>query len=122
MNSNFIYPKRGEIWLAKNDKIKEFSKDFRPFLIISNNLQNEQADEVIVVSFTTQRINQVYPFEVLIKNNDENGLTESSKITTSLMFSLNKELRLIKKLGQISNYQMLEVEKALHFSLNMKCV
>ncbi|WNE41694.1 MAG: Endoribonuclease MazF9 [Mycoplasmataceae bacterium] len=122
MNNNFIYPKRGEIWLAKTDKIKEFSKDFCPFLIISNNLQNEQADEVIVISFTTQRINQVYPFEVFIKSNDENGLTESNKITTSLLFSLNKELRLIKKLGKINNYQMLEVEKALHFSLNMKCI
>jgi mRNA interferase MazF len=115
------YPQRGDIWLVKTDRIKEFSKDFRPVLIISNNWQNEQADEVTVVSFTTQRIEQVYPFEIFIANNSENGLNQSSKITTNLMFSLNKQLRLIKRLGKITKEQLIEVEKSLHFSLSMNC-
>jgi mRNA interferase MazF len=118
---SFAYPQRGEIWLVKTDRIKEFSKDFRPVLIISNNWQNEQADEVTVVSFTTQRIEQVYPFEIFIAKNSENGLNQSSKITTNLMFSLNKQLRLIKRLGKITKEQIIEVEKALHFSLSMNC-
>ncbi|WNE40489.1 MAG: Endoribonuclease MazF4 [Mycoplasmataceae bacterium] len=119
---NYAYPQRGEIWLVKTDKIKEFSKDYRPVLIISNNWQNEQADEVTIVSFTTQRIEQTFPFEVLVSSSPENGLDQASKINTSLIFSLNKQLRLIKKLGKITNNQMLEVEKALHFSFNMNCV
>ena len=36
------FPKRGEIWLLKNtERIKELGKDYRPVLIISDDIQNE---------------------------------------------------------------------------------
>jgi len=57
-----INPKREEIWLGKLNKIKEFSKDFRPVLIISNNLQNEFDNKIIIASITTEDLDIINPF------------------------------------------------------------
>ena len=62
------FPKRGEIWLIKCDKIKEFSKDYRPGLIISDNIQNELDEFITVVMMTTDDLKNIEPFEVFIKN------------------------------------------------------
>ena len=83
-----IFPKRGEIWLVKCDKIKEFSKDYRPALIISNDIQNEFDDYVTVAMMTTEDLENIRLFEVFIKNTKETGLDEPSKISFNRLFSV----------------------------------
>ena len=62
------FPLEGDIWIVKFDKLKEFSKPFRPCLVVSNNTQNEFDDKVIVVPTTTSEVEQIRTFEVFIEN------------------------------------------------------
>jgi len=112
-------PKQGEIWLVEFPKIKEFSKPFRPALIISNNLQNEFDKLVTVATLTTDDIENVRPFEVFIKDNKENGLDYPSKILTGYSFSVYKE-RLIELLGTVEEEIMTKVKTALKITFDLK--
>ena len=108
------FPKRGEIWLVKNpERIKEFSKDYWPVLIISSNEQNEFDAKIVAVPLTTEETDQVKIFEVFIKNTPETGLDYPSKILLNYPFALEKELRLEKeRLGVIGREIMEKVKKA----------
>jgi mRNA-degrading endonuclease toxin of MazEF toxin-antitoxin module len=103
-------PKRGEIWLIKCDKIKEFSKDYRPALIISNDLQNEYGEYVAVAMMTTDDLENIQLFEVFVKNTSETGLDESSKIILNYPFTVFRKLRLEKRLG-VANREIMEKVK-----------
>ena len=114
MSKSNKFPKRGEIWLLKNpERIKEFSKDYRPVLIISSDEQNEFDVKVAAVPLTTEEIEHVKIFEVFIENTSETGLDYPSKILLNYPFTLEKELRLEKeRLGVISRETMEKVKKA----------
>ena len=99
-------PKRGEIWLIKCDKIKEFSKDYRPALIVSNDLQNKYGNYAVVAMMTTDDLENIQLFEVFIKNTPETGLDEPSKIVLNHPFTVFKKLRLEKHLGVASRETM----------------
>lgn len=114
-----IVPKRGEIWLVKCDKIKEFSKDYRPALIISNDIQNEFDDYVTVAMMTTEDIENIQLFEVFIKNTKETGLDEPSKISFNRLFSVFK-LRLEKCLGIADRKIMEQAKEAWHISFDVE--
>ena len=103
-------PKRGEIWLIKCDKIKEFSKDYRPALIISNDLQNEYGEYVAVAMMTTDDLENIQLFEVFIKNTSETGLDEPSKIVLNHPFTVFRKLRLEKRLG-VASREVIEKAK-----------
>ncbi|KLL04296.1 MAG: PemK-like protein [Mycoplasmataceae bacterium CE_OT135] len=105
-------PKRGEIWLIKCDKIKEFSKDYRPALVISNDLQNEFGEYITVAMMTTDDLKNIQLFEVFINNTPETGLDEPSKIVLNHPFTVFKELRLEKRLGVASRKVMEQAKKA----------
>ena len=104
-------PRRGEIWLIKCDKIKEFSKDYRPALIISNDLQNEYGEYVAVAMMTTDDLENIQLFEVFIKNTSETGLDEPSKIVLNHPFTVFRKLRLEKRLG-VASREIMEKAKS----------
>jgi mRNA-degrading endonuclease toxin of MazEF toxin-antitoxin module len=107
------FPKKGEIWLANNPgRIKELGKDQRPVLIISNDEQNEFDDKVVAAPLTTDKVEKVELFEVFIKNTPETGLDYPSKILLNYPFTLDKNLRLEKRLGVASPEMMAKVKKA----------
>ena len=113
-------PKRGEIWLIKCDKIKEFSKDYRPALIISNDLQNEYGNYAVVAMMTTDDLENIQLFEVFIKNTPETGLDEPSKIVLNHPFTVFRELRLEKYLGVASREVMEKVKMAWKISFDVE--
>jgi len=113
-------PKRGEIWLIKCDKIKEFSKDYRPALIISNDLQNEYGEYIAVAMMTTDELENVRLFEVFIQNTPENGLAEPSKIVLNRPFTVFRELRLEKRLGIADREIMEKVKKAWNIAFDVE--
>lgn len=113
-------PKRGEIWLIKCDKIKEFSKDYRPGLVISNDVQNEFSDYIAVVMMTTDDLENVQLFEVFIQNSPENGLAEPSKIVLNRPFTVFRELRLERRLGIASRETMKKVKVAWKISFDVE--
>ncbi|WNE39986.1 MAG: Endoribonuclease MazF9 [Mycoplasmataceae bacterium] len=118
IKQSLFFPQQGEIWLVEFPKIKEFSKPFRPALIISNNLQNEFDKLVNIVNFTTEEIDKIRPFEVFIKNYKETGLDHPSKILAGYSFSLYKE-RLIERLGRISDGEIKKVKEALKITFDL---
>ena len=108
-----IIPRYGEIWLLKNpERIKELGKDYRPFLIISNNERNEHDNSVVVLPLTTDDLENILPVEVFIKNTKENGLDEPSKILCDSPFTWDKGIRFKEKLGGVSPEIMAEIKKA----------
>nr|WP_281267987.1 type II toxin-antitoxin system PemK/MazF family toxin [endosymbiont GvMRE of Glomus versiforme] len=98
--------------MIKCDKIKEFSKDYRPGLVISGDIQNEFDDFITVAMMTTDDLENIQPFEVFIKNTLQNGLDEPSKIILNHPFTVFRELRLEKCLGIASREVMEQVKKA----------
>jgi len=101
-------PQRGEIWLVKFLKAKETPKPFRPVLVISNNIQNELDTKIVVVPITTEDIENIEPFEVFIKNTSENGLDYPSKIQFIYPLTIDKELRLLERLGVVNKEEITE--------------
>ena len=114
-------PREGDIWLIKFDRLKEFSKPYRPCLVISNDTQNQFDKNIVVVGLTTDEMEIIRTFEVFIKNTKETGLDEPSKICCNYLHTVNKKLRLVdkKRLGVAGPEIMEKVKKALMITLNL---
>jgi mRNA interferase MazF len=118
-------PKQGEIWLIDYTfnftqlKSKEFEvesqlKKLRPSVILSNNIQNKFSDRIIVAPLTSKSIEVINsPFEVLIKVDKNNSLEKDSKILLQFLLSIDKNSRLIKRLGKINETESKEVHKGI---------
>ena len=119
--SEKLSPHEGEIWLVKFEKLKEFSKPFRPCLVVSNNFQNEFDDKIVVISTTTEDPEDIQPFEVFIDNLPETGLDFPSKLLCNYPHTVYKKLRLVgkNKIGIASLEVMEKVKKALKITLNL---
>ncbi|WNE41960.1 MAG: hypothetical protein AD073_000295 [Mycoplasmataceae bacterium] len=115
------FPKQGETWLIdytfnfSKFKDSEFEienqiKKLRPSIILSNNIQNEFNNRLIVAPLTSKSIDIVnHPFEILIKKDKENGLEKDSKILLNFLVSLDKEYRLNKYLGKVNKTEISKV-------------
>ena len=85
MSKNIKFPQRGEIWVIdynykprkgeNGEDIESRIKKFRPLLVISNNTQNEYDEEIIVVPLSSQDLEEIEPFEVLIVANKNNAIS-----------------------------------------------
>ena len=106
--------------MAELPKIKEFSEPFRPVLIISNNLQNEFDNLITIATLTTEDVENIKPFEVFIENTPETGLDYPSKILIGYSFTIYKGLRLIKRLGVVSEEIMIQVKEALKITFDLE--
>lgn len=110
-------PKQGEIWLVDfNRKRQKEQSKIRPVLIMSNDWQNQYNDYSVVAPLTSEEeeLKNVESFEVLIERNGENGLDdEKSKILIHRLLSIDKEERLIARLGQVDAKIWTQAWKAL---------
>jgi mRNA interferase MazF len=84
------YPRRGELyWVALDPTVGTEIAKTRPALIISNDLGNQHAQQVIVAPLTSRRLDRIYPFEVLIPAS-EGGLLQASKILLNQIRTVDK--------------------------------
>src|SRR6266516_373663 len=124
-------PKRGEIWLVdynykpKKRKEKELEieskiKKIRPSLIVSNNPQNEFDEEIIVAPLSSKELERIRSYELLIKQNKENGLDENSKILFNRLRAIEKEDRLGDYIGVLDKETMKEVKERLKLVLDLE--
>jgi len=106
---------------VKFDRLKEFSKPYRPCLVVSNDTQNQFDKNIVIVGLTTDEMDRIRTFEVFIENTEETGLNEPSKICCNYLHTINKKLRLVDKqrLGVANLEVMEEVKKALKMVLNL---
>jgi len=103
--------KQCEIWYANLNPGKGSEQQgFRPVVIISGNMLNQYLQVVIACPLTTKIKN--YKGNLVLKPNDENGLSEKSEIMTFHIRSVSKD-RLVKKIGRISEEQLKQLKVGL---------
>jgi mRNA-degrading endonuclease toxin of MazEF toxin-antitoxin module len=75
----------------------------------------------VVVSTTTEDIENIEPFEVFIGNTLKTGLDEPSKLLCNYPHTIYKKLRLAgnKRIGVVSPEIMEKVKKSLKMTLNL---
>ena len=125
-------PKRGEIWLIdynfkpKKGKEKELEieskiKKIRPSVVVSNDAQNEFDLEIVVAPTSSQGLEIIEPYELLIKKNKENGLDKDSKILFNRLRNVEKDTRLgDERIGVLDKGTMKEVNERLKLVLDLE--
>ena len=111
------YPKRGEIYIA--DLNPGFGREMhkkRPALVISLNNLNQVLPTVILIPFSSIVSQNIGPDFVKFPN--QKGLDKNSALVVNQLGTVDK-IRLIKKVGKISENKMQEVEEALKLVLGL---
>ena len=113
-----IMPRRGEVYLVNFDPtIGAEIKTTRPALVIQNNIANAHSPVVIVAAITSQFKKLLYPTEVLIEKG-EAGLPNDSVVLLNQIRSVDKR-RLLKRLGNVEDRTITQVNHALEISLGI---
>lgn len=103
--------KQGEIWLTNlNPTEGSEQAGFRPVLIVSGNVLNDNANVLICCPLTTKIKN--YHGNLILNPNDKNGLKEVSEVLTFHIRSLAKS-RLKSKMGKIDLSELKQVHACL---------
>ncbi len=111
--------KRGDVYLAALDPVmgKEISKT-RPVVIVSNDKNNIYSGTVTILPISSQGIDKIYPFEVLLPKGSAN-LPKDSKIKADQIRTIDKS-RIIKHLGALEAGEIEGAEKAIKIHLAME--
>lgn len=110
--------KRGEIWLAALDPIigRELAKT-RPVVVVSNDVANRRSGASTVVPVTSQKLENVWPYEVFLPLG-AGGLPKDSKAKADQIRTLDQS-RFIRKLGQLPPDLVESIEGAVLIHLGM---
>jgi mRNA interferase MazF len=110
--------KRGEIYLAAQDPTlgREISKT-RPVVIISNDKNNAFSGTVTILPISSQNLEKVYPFEVLLTKGTGN-LPKDSKVKADQIRTTDRA-RIVKHIGALSSTQMKDIENAVRLHLDL---
>ncbi len=110
------YPKRGELYLVKLPSKPKDAKN-RPALVVSLDIRNKLANDIIVVPLSTNL--RPSPTHVLLQKG-EGGLSKASMIECEQVTTIDKAL-LIKGpfAGRISDKKMKEIEKAISIAIGV---
>lgn len=109
--------KRGEVFLVNFDPtVGAEAKKTRPAVVVSNDVNNAHSP-IVSISPITSNVTRIYSFEVEIPSGT-GGLRTRSKIMVNQTRAVDK-IRLIRKLGHLSEGLMDNVNQALklHFAI-----
>ncbi len=110
--------KRGDIWLVNLDPtIGHEIKKARPGIIIQNDLGNRYSPMTIIAPVTSQKLENIYHFEVLMTRRTS-GLKKDSKALLNHLRAIDKT-RLIRKLGRLERETLEQVDEAIKVSLGL---
>ena len=79
--------------------------------MISGDIQNKYGKWIVVIALTTEDIDNIEPFEVLVKNTPETGLDYPSKLQFNYPRTVDRE-RLKERLGILNGKRIKELRKA----------
>ncbi|HCC69455.1 MAG TPA: type II toxin-antitoxin system PemK/MazF family toxin [Nitrospiraceae bacterium] len=110
------YPKRGEIYLVNlPSKLKDIKN--RPALVVSLDIRNKLANDIIVVPLSTNL--RPSPTHVLLEKG-EGGLSKPSMAKCEQVTTIDKALLIRGPFaGKISNKQVKEIEKAIMIAIGV---
>ena len=107
---------KGDIFLANLEPIKGREQGgIRPALIIQNNISNKVSPVTIIAAVTSEIFEKDFPTNVFITKKDS-GLDRDSTILLNQIRTIDKS-RLIKKIGELDNFLINQVDMALKVSL-----
>ena len=112
------FPRRGDIYLVHFDpSVGHEIQKTRPALIVQNDISNQYSPITIVAAISSHFADPPSPREVVIEP-AESGLPKRSAIVLNQIRSVDRQ-RLAKRLGHLSEQQMLRVDEALMISLGI---
>jgi mRNA interferase MazF len=107
---------RGEVWMVSLDPIRGSEQaGTRPALILQNDSINRFTTTVIAIPLTTNLSRAALPSALFLPHG-EGGLPADSVLLCHQTPSLDK-VRLIRRLGKVSNETLAEVENRILFTL-----
>ncbi|MBM4136903.1 MAG: type II toxin-antitoxin system PemK/MazF family toxin [Nitrospira sp.] len=110
------YPKRGEIYLINLPSKPKDIKN-RPALVVSLDIRNKLANDIIVVPLSTNL--RPSPTHVLLQDG-EGGLSKTSMAKCEQVTTIDKSLLLRGPFaGMISNEKMKGIEKAIMLAVGI---
>jgi len=108
------YPKRGEVfWVSFDPSVGGEVQRTRPAIILSNDAANAVLNRLIVLPLSS-KTDRLYPGEVLIQINKR-----MSKAMSDQLMTISK-LRLQKRITEVSEEEMTNVEKAVLLQLGIR--
>src|SRR5713226_824598 len=109
--------RRGDIWWVEFDPVRGSEQGgTRPALVLQNDRGN-RSSSVTIVAAITSRYRRSYPFQVEIMP-DESGLDRPSLVLLNQLRTVDKP-RLLRRAGHLPAARMLDVERAIKYSLGM---
>jgi len=111
--------RRGDIFRINNPRRTSGSviRKPRPCVIIQNDVANTHSPVTIVAMITTFKGKKLYPTDVFISSR-ETGLSADSVVLCNQIQTVDKS-RLIRKVGEITDAKMRDVDMALLRSLDI---
>ena len=109
--------RRGEVFLVNFDPtLGAEAKKTRPAVVVSNDINNAHSP-IVSIAPITSNVTRIYSFEVEIPPGTA-GLRARSKVMVNQTRAVDK-IRLMKRLGQLPEQIMKEVNRALklHYDL-----
>lgn len=104
--------RQAEIWYADLNPIKGSEQSgFRPVVVISGNLLNENTPLAIICPLTSKIKN--YHGNVVLSPDQKNGLNKTSEVLTFHIRSISKD-RLVKKIGEIEESELELIKSCLN--------
>jgi mRNA interferase MazF len=110
------YPKRGEIYLVNLPSKPKDIKN-RPALVVSLDIRNNLANDIVVVPLSTNL--KPSPTHVLFQEG-EGGLSKASMAKCEQVTTIDKSLLIRGPFaGRVSNEKMEEIEKAIMIAIGV---
>lgn len=104
--------KRGEVWYCKNfgNGLQGIISGPRPVLIISNDVFNACSPVVNVLGISGQKKDSPVHFDI--------NLDTKSYVNCEQIYTISKS-QLLRKMAELDDHQMLEIENLLMFQLHL---
>ncbi len=110
--------KRGEVYLAALDPTlgREILKT-RPVVVVSNDKNNTFSGTVTILPISSQNLDKIYPFEVLLPKGT-GSLPKDSKVKADQIRTIDRA-RIVKHIGALGDAEMKDIEKAIRIHLDL---
>jgi mRNA interferase MazF len=108
--------KRGGIYQVELGSEAAVAGAACPCLVVSNNISNEFSPVVTVIPLSFSDLERIYDFETLLPA-AKTGLGRDAKISSHLLFTIDKNKVVSERLGFLSKILMKQVDRALRFQL-----